>query len=155
MKNVAYIVLLLTALVACDDREPLVEVTHRSPTQAASAGTPDAPDPIGPIMPISAEAGLTPVVPPPISLAALCTPIASATCRVHLGCRSGVSREAVLACEDHMRAACEAERPRLGARVASERLRFDAVALRDCVGHLDLLGCGAAPQARSRSPSRA
>jgi len=144
LKYVALIFLAVACLAACDDHGSPVALQHRSPTHTATPATASSPvlDPAVSTPPLSVDLALPPVAAPPVTLASLCAPIASATCRVHLACRTGVSREAVLACESHMRAACEAERPRLEARIAGERLRYDEAALRECVAHLDLLACG-------------
>lgn len=136
----------IIALVACDAGPRSTSIERRAPPSAASP----APASVGapaPVAPISAAVELAPidppaVGPPPVRLEALCEPLAAATCRVHLGCRTGAVRDSLSACQVHVRAACEAERPRLEARIQAGRLRFDADALRDCAARVDMLRCG-------------
>lgn len=135
-----YIVLALAVVTGCDATETTSEALRRSEL-AHGAPAASEPEPSAPIRPIEAEVTLAPATPPPVRLDMLCGPIATATCRTHLGCRSGVSRELMLACEAHITAACEAERPALEARIAADRLRFDANAWRDCRARMDLVGC--------------
>lgn len=127
------------ACSACEAETRSEEVRHRAPSTGA---TPAAPAPVAE-PPLAVEVDLPTIAPPPVRLEALCAPLAAATCRVHLGCRSGVTRESLLACESHLATACEAERPRLEARIAAGLLRYDARALRDCVTRLDMTRCGA------------
>jgi len=98
------------------------------------------------VAPWSSEAPLVPVTPPVVvaPLGEVCAPIARATCRVHLGCRSGVSREALLACEAHVGAACAEALPDLAGRIGRRALDFDEAAFRSCVTRLELVPCGAA-----------
>jgi hypothetical protein len=93
--------------------------------------------------PREAAVDLAPRAPAPTKLDDLCGPIAEATCRVHLGCRTGVTRDSLLACETQIRATCELERPRLEARVDAGLLRFDRAALRECQTTLSFLECDA------------
>lgn len=134
-------VMVLAALAACDDGPSRTTVAHRGGTAGASP-LPGVDEPVV-APPIAVGSALDPVTPPALTLESLCGPIAAATCRVHLGCRVGVTREALLGCEDHVRAACEDERPRLEARVAGERLHYDPAAWRECLARMDLLTCDA------------
>ena len=140
----------LMLLAGCDTSRTDFEheVERRVTSQPARPAQPPA-EPAG--EPVDSELVIEPLVPPQVELSALCGSIedgaegsrslASATCRVHLGCKAGADGEAMRACEDHMRAVCEYERPRLEARVASGRLRFDRGALDRCLQALANVGC--------------
>lgn len=132
---------ILWPLSACEVDRPAELVREPSPGIAHTVDPlPTQPDPGDPI---SSAVDLDSPTPPPVRLDHVCEPLAAATCRVHLGCRSGVSRELLLGCEAHLTAACEAERPHLEARIAAGRLRFDASALSTCQARAAMVACAA------------
>lgn len=141
MKYLAlFLTLSASGFTACDAERARELVREPSPGVAHPVALP-APEPT-PHDPLAVAVALDSPTPPPVRLDTLCAPLAAATCRLHLSCRSGVSRELLLACEAHITSACEAERPRLEARIAAGRLRFDALALADCEARAALVTCG-------------
>ncbi len=136
-------------LAACDTSPTSLEheVERRLTSQSARPAAPAKP-PV--VAPVDSELAIDPLTPPPVELSTLCGTngdvegafsLVSATCRVHLGCRVGSDGGAMSACEDHMRAVCEYERPRLEARIADGRLRFDRNALNRCLQTLATVEC--------------
>lgn len=140
---------LVASSAACstDTSEPL-EVTRRVPTLTS------APDAVAPPEDTAPDGGPDTGAPsdtdtasePTLaeSLAALCAPggLVTQTCRVHVGCRAGATFEELMACEDHLRATCEATLPELAERIESGRLAFSTVGLSRCQTALSALGCG-------------
>lgn len=140
---------LVTSTAACstDTSEPL-EVTRRVPTLTS------APDAVAPPDDIAPDAGPDTGAPsdtdtssePTLAetLAALCAAggLVTQTCRVHVGCRAGSTFEELTACEDHLRATCEATLSDLAERIESGRLAFSTVGLERCQSALSALACG-------------
>ncbi len=124
------------AIIACDSAGSAPAPTIDRRTESTQSD----PSVVVPIDPISADVALDPRVPAPLGLD-VCGPIATTTCRMHLGCRTGATRDSLESCEAHLRATCERELPRLEARIEKGLLKFDPSALRTCEAKLEMLEC--------------
>ena len=79
----------------------------------------------------------------PLDLQPVCTTLAQASCRIHLGCRAGVTNASLEACHEHVRGACELALPEVSQRIEDGRVAFSESALRACSARLDMLACDA------------
>lgn len=109
------------------------------------SGVQSEPEPTTPsVAPIEAGFEHEVVVPPPVTLGALCEgpgSLVAATCRIHVGCRASATTEAIASCEAHLGETCRAEVARLEARVAARRVSFSKEAWERCHAALADVAC--------------
>jgi hypothetical protein len=84
------------ALVACDSAGPISSPTIDQRMEPSIADA--ASSRLDRVDQFSSEVSLAPRPPARIGID-LCGPIATATCRMHLGCRTGVTRDSLESCE--------------------------------------------------------